>query len=223
MLKKLVVAAALGVFVSSAASAQFSVGARVGTLGIGAEAGFEVNPNFSFIGGWGSTAYHYDGDFDGKTVTLDTPPSIWNLGVQFAPSGGAFHFIAGVLHRPQFDLTGKYTGSTQVGNNTYNGTVSLTGNVKNDREIGPYLGIGFGKMTKRGFGVSFDLGAGMLGEGKVNLTSATCTLSSGSPCPNQSQFQSDVQAEAKKMTDDIGSYVKWHPIASLSFHYGFGQ
>lgn len=101
--------------------------------------------------------------------------------------------------------------------------MNLAGNMKNSSEIGPYGGIGFGRTTKQGFGISLDLGVGYLGEGKISFTSASCTQANGQACPNQSQFQSDVQAEAAKANKEIASYVKWHPIISLGFHYGLAK
>jgi hypothetical protein len=207
----------------SVAFSQLAVGVRGGTLGIGPEAGYGITPKIAVRGGIGTTKYHYDADFSDKRFSIDTPPSIWNVGLELSPFSNAFHFGAGMLHRPQFDLAGSYTGSTQVGNNTYNGTVKIVGNMKNDREIGPYASLGFGRMTKRGLGLSLDLGVAQLGEGKFNFTSATCTASNGSPCPNQAQFQSDVKADADKATKEGAPYLKWHPIISLSLHYGIGN
>lgn len=222
-MKKFLTIAGAMVMVPSVALSQVSIGARIGTMGIGPEIGVAINPQIAVRGGIGTTEYQYEGDFSDKRFTIDTPPNIWNVGLEISPFGNAFHIGAGILHRPQFEIAGTYTGSTQVGNNTYTGTVNLAGNMKNESEIGPYGGFGFGRMTKKGFGVSLDLGVAYLGEGKINLTSATCTSSTGQPCPNQSQFQADVQAEAAKANKDIAAHVKWHPIVSLAFHYGFGK
>jgi hypothetical protein len=224
MRRTLVVAGTLvAIALPAAAGAQFGVGVRGGTLGVGPEVTFGISPQIGLRGGFGITSYHYDGTFSDKQVTVDTPDNIWNVGVDLAPFSGGLHLSAGVMHRPQFDLTGTYTGSTQVGNNTYTGTVNLAGNMKNESEIGPYATLGFGRTNKKGLGFSLDLGTGYMGAGKINLTSSSCTLSNGQPCPNQSQLEADVAAEQKKMNDSIASYVKWHPIVSLSIHYGFGQ
>ncbi len=208
--------------IPSAAICQVSAGVRIGTLGVGPELALGINSRIAIRGGIGVTKYHYDGTVSDKRYSIDTPSSIWNIGVELSPFANAFHLSAGVLHRPQFDLTGTYTGTTRIGNNDYAGTVRLVGNVKNTTEIGPYAGLGFGRMTKKGFGVSFDLGVATLGDGKLSFTQATCTASNGQPCPNQSQFQSDVNTEAAKASNDFGKYLKWHPILSLSLHYGFG-
>ena len=222
MMKKSFVALfVVSLLVPATSHAQVAVGIRAGTLGVGPEVTLGINPNIGFRGGFGITKYHYDGTFADKQYTVDTPDNIWTLGVDLTPFAGGFHVGAGVMHRPQFDLTGTYTGSTQIGNTTYSGTVKLAGNMKNDSEIGPYGLIGFGRTNSSGLGFSLDLGTGYMGAGQINLTSSSCTLSNGSPCPNQSQFQADVAAEQKKMNDSIASYVKWHPIVSLSIHYGF--
>lgn len=213
-------AAALAMALPSAASAQISIAARGGTLGLGGEAAFGIGSKLAIRGGIGSTAYHYDGTFSDKTFTVDLPSSIWNVGVDLYPGLGGFHISAGLLNRKQFDFTGNYTGSAEIGGTTYTGNISLVGNMKNDRETAPYAAIGFGRTTKRGLGFSLDLGAASMGNGNINFTSVTCTTSGGADCTSQIS-QSDIDQEERNVEDDLGYALKVHPIISLSVHFGF--
>lgn len=199
-----------------------SIGARVGTLGIGPEVGVGINPRLALRAGTSVGNYEFNSTFGENEYSVGVP-SIWNVGVELSPFGGSFHLGGGLLHRSRVELSGRYSGQASVGDENFQGTVALEGFLKNEKETGPYGSLGFGRMTKRGFGVSFDLGVAQLGDGKVQFTKATCTGSNGQPCPNQAQFQAAVQREAAKASDDVGTYFKWHPILSLSLHYGFGR
>ncbi|HEX6557839.1 MAG TPA: hypothetical protein VF021_00210 [Longimicrobiales bacterium] len=214
-------AALMAAAIPSVASAQFSIAARAGTLGLGGEAAVAIGSRLAIRGGIGSTALHYDGTFSDKTFTVDLPSSIWNVGVDLYPGLGGFHVSAGLLNRKQFDFTGNYTGSADIGGTTYNGNISLVGNMKNDHETAPYLAIGFGRTTKSGLGVSFDLGAASMGDGRIDFTRVTCTTTSGADCTSQIQ-QSDIDAEERSVEDDLGYALKVHPILSLSLHFGLG-
>lgn len=218
-------AALIAFVLPTAAFAQIGIGARAGTLGIGGEVSFALGSHFAVRGGFGTTKYHYDGDFAGKQFTVDTPPSIWNVGVDLYPGAGGFHVSAGVLNRKKFDFTGHYSGSTQVGNNTYTGDIDLIGNMTNKNETAPYAALGFGRTAKSGLGISLDLGAASMGTGTVTFTSATCKVTSG-PAAGQScatsTFQADVNREAAKVSADAEGFLKIHPIVSLSLHYGLG-
>lgn len=223
MSKKTVIALAVvaACALPTSASAQFGVGVRAGTLGIGGEAAIALGKHLAIRGGIGTTKYHYDGTFNDKSFTVDTPPSIWNVGVDLYPGLGGFHVSAGVLNRKKFDFTGSYTGSTVIGNNTYTGTINLVGDMTNQHETAPYGAIGFGRTAKSGLGISLDLGAAAMGDGAVTFRTATCTLSNGTSCAN-AQFNSDVKAEETKINGDIGGFLKLHPIINLSLHLGLG-
>jgi hypothetical protein len=75
-------------------------------------------------------------------------------------------------------------------------------------------------VAKSGFGFSFDLGAAQMGDATITITKQQCTTNAPGGCP--SSFSSDVQTEKQKVEDDIGGFLKWHPILSLGLHIGFG-
>ena len=223
MLKKTVLALATVVAVAlpTAAFGQVGIAVRAGTLGVGGEAAIGLGKMLQVRGGYGSTMnYTYNGTFSDKSYTVAPPSGIWNVGVDLFPFGGGFHISAGLLNRKQFDLTGDYSGSNEIGGHTYNGQIHLVGAMKNEKETGPYAAIGFGHTSSKGLGIGLDLGMAQLGDGAITFDAnqSTCTAN-GQNC-NDAQFKSDVQAEANKANNDIGTFLKWHPILSLSLHYG---
>lgn len=216
----LVLAAFVAVAIPSAAFGQIGIAARGGTLGVGGEAAIGLGKHLQIRGGLGKMGLEREGTFNDKTYNVTFPDQIWNVGVDLFPGSGGFHVGAGFLNRPRFDFGGSYTGTAEIGNRTYNGNITITGNMTNDKETGPYGLIGFGRTSKSGFGISLDVGAAALGEGQVEITDWTCQ--SGTTNCKSTISQADIDAEEQKIEDDFGTFFKIHPILSLSVHIGFG-
>ena len=204
----------------SAASAQIGIAARAGTLGIGGEAAIGLGRMLQVRGGIGSTKYDLKGTLGDNEYTVSFPDKIWNVGVDVFPFGGGLHLSAGFLNRPEFAIKGSSTKSSTFGNTTYTGTVNAAGTVANKKETNGFVGLGFGRTSKRGLGISLDLGVAFTGDATVDITSASCT----GTCPHQ-PTASEIAAEETKISADINDkqYAKYHPIASLSLHYGIGK
>lgn len=218
MSKKTILALAFAaIALPTSAFAQIGIAARAGTLGIGGEVAIGVGSALQIRGGIGTTKYEYTGKFDDKDWTVNTPPTVWNAGVDLF-IGGGFHISGGVLNRKKFDFAYTQTGSQTVGNTTYNGTVNIVGEMTNEKETAPYAGIGFGRTSKRGFGLTLDLGAALMGDGTLTITQSSCKLSNGSNCPGN--FSSDVEVQRQKVQDDFGGYLKYHPILSVGLKMG---
>lgn len=201
----------------TAAFGQIGIAARGGTLGIGGEVAIGLGSRLQVRGGIGTTKYSYTGTFDNKKWTVDAPSSIWNAGVDLFLAGG-FHLSAGMLNRPKFDFAYNQSGSQTVGNTTYNATVAIVGEMNNEKETAPYVGLGFGRTSKKGFGLTLDLGAAQMGEGKLTITQKSCTTNAPGGCP--ASFNNDVETERQKVQNDIGGFLKWHPIISIGLHIG---
>jgi len=220
MSKKTILAVAIiTMALPTIALAQIGIGARAGTLGVGGEVSFALGSHLAVRGGIGVSKITYDGDFAGKTWHVETPPSIWNVGVDLYPGVGGFHVSVGVLNRKKFDFGYTQTGTQTVGNNTYTGTVDIAGEMTNAHETAPYASLGFGRTTKSGIGISLDLGAASMGDGTITLTKKNCTTTAGA-CP--SSFSADADAEAAKASADLSGFLKVHPIISLGLHFGLG-
>jgi hypothetical protein len=213
-------AALLALALPAAASAQLSVGARAGTLGLGGEVSFGVTRLLAIRGGIGFVPYTYQNEFEQVDYEVSFPERIWNVGVDLYPLGSGLRLSAGLLNRPSFELVATGQQQAEIGGRTYNGDLDIQGSLSNERETAPYATIGFGRATGRGFGFFVDVGAAFVGEGEISL-SGTCTeTSTGQPCP---EFQTRLQQEedeANAELDQFGSFVKVHPILQIGFRIG---
>jgi hypothetical protein len=222
MSKKTILALAVcAIAFPSAARAQIGVGVRAGTLGIGGEVAIALGSHLAIRGGVGATGYHYDGTYDNKNFKVDLPPTIFNIGLDFYPGIGGLHASVGMLNRKKFDFVGAFTQSATIGGQTYQGDITLTGNMTNERETAPYVSVGFGRTTKTGIGFSLDLGAASMGKGTVTFTDYTCQ-SGTTNCKSQIP-QARVDEEAAIVSSDLEGWLKWHPILSASLHFGLGS
>jgi hypothetical protein len=215
-----VLAALMALAVPAVASAQLSVGARAGTLGLGGEVSFSLTRMLAVRGGIGFIPYTYEDDFEGVNYEVNAPERIWNVGVDFYPTGGGLRVSAGLLNRPSIDLDARGQQTATIGGRQYSGDINIQGSLSNESETAPYATIGFGRATGRGIGFFVDLGAAFVGDARVDLT-GTCTESStGQACPN---FDAELQAEEDEFNAEIGefgSYVKVHPILQIGFRIG---
>lgn len=180
---------------SPAALAEFSLGGRLSTNGVGLDLGFQFNPSLAgrlVVNGIGyNYSYEYDDvEYDVK-VSLVSPALL----LDFRPMQGRFRITGGVGYYgsdiklravPEF-------GSYEVGNTTYTAADVgvLRGNVEY-RSVAPYLGVGwdfFGR-EKKGFGLMVDVGLSYIGKPDVTLTSTGIVSAA------------DLQLEAQAIEDD---------------------
>ena len=221
MKKSAVVLAALtALVVPTVASAQLSVGARAGTLGLGGEVSFGLTRLFAVRGGIGFIPYTYENDFEGVNYEVTAPERIWNVGVDVYPFGGGLRLSAGVLNRPSVDLLASGQQTATIGGRQYTGNINIQGSLTNESETAPYASIGFGRATGRGLGFFVDLGAAFLGDGEISLTGTCTETTSGQPCPEFQQRLQQEEDEANAQLDDFGSFVKVHPILQIGFRIG---
>lgn len=234
--KTFIALAALVIALPTAASAQIGIGARAGTLGVGGELALGLGSRLQIRGGIGTVPAEPTFTFSDMEYTVNPPSTIWNVGVDLFPFGGGFHISAGLLNRPRYEIEMNGTGSQEVGGQTYNGQIHLVGFLENEKETAPYVGIGFGKVSSRGIGLFFDLGASPMGEPNIEFTTADCFItgsgpaggqrcpaSNGQPDPNGTAFRASANAEANNAEADVGQFLKWHPIVQIGLKVGFGK
>lgn len=199
------------------ASAQRSVGARAGTLGLGGEVSLAFAKRFAVRGGVGTFPLEYTGIIGDLEYTITAPKRLSNVGVDVYPFGAGFRLGGGVLNRADYELAAAGRQAANIGGRDYDGDINLSGNVSNEGSMAPYAIMGFGRATGRGFGIYLDIGAAFLGDTRINVTGTCTEASTGQPCP---EFNQRLQQEARDMEDEIGSYVKIHPIVQLGLRIG---
>lgn len=206
--KQIIVTAAalLAVGITSIARAEgIAVGGKVSTLGYGAELGYRFNDwigvraginggSYDFDGTDAGVDYRYSMDFDTVPVLLD-----WHV------FGGTFRLTGGLV-RNNNKLSGTASGLLDIGNGTYNTTV--TSNITFDKSS-KYLGLGWGGLpsTKSGFGMALDIGVLLHGSPTASLTAP------GVP-------QADIDREVAALNEDLKDLKYW-PVLTLTIGYTF--
>lgn len=207
----------LSLLPSSLLAQGFSIGARAGTLGFGAEAALGLSENIAVRGGLGSFFYEYDDEYDDVEYTISPPSMTGTLGVDFYPTGGAFRIMAGLMFRDG-DFEAKSgdlaaAESVEIGDNEYTEAGTLHGIVATS-STAPFVGVGFGNHTQGGFGLFIDLGVAFVGDADVSITAA-------GPIASEPGIQQDLSREAQNIEDEAAGYLKYWPIMSVGVKIPF--
>lgn len=188
-----------------------ALGARAGTLGFGAEAALGLSDNLVIRGGLGSFFLEIDGEYDEVEYTVSPPSVTGTLGLDFYPTGGSFRLMAGLMFRGgDFELQSgdiSETGGVELGDNEYDEEGTLKG-VLATNSTAPFVGLGFGRHTRGGFGLFLDLGVAFMGTTEVDL-------SAQGPIAGVPGIQEDLDREARSIEDEAGDYLEYWPVLSI--------
>jgi hypothetical protein len=189
------------------------VGAKVSTLGLGAEVGFEVNDFITVRGLVHNFNYGYDDTLDGIKYDGDLKLSSFGVQGDLKVFPGIYLTAGMYSNKNKIDLSGTPTGNTQIGDLTFTPTQigTLTSHARFKSSV-PYLGLGF----RQGFGpieLNFEAGAYMQGKAKVTLTS-NGTLAS------DPTYKAELEKERARQEDELGDF-KTYPAVSLGLRYKF--
>lgn len=199
------------------AASQLGIAARAGTLGIGGEVAVGLSDGVVARGGMGLTSYTVTTTFDDIRMELDLPENWYNVGIDLYLNG-SFRVGGGLLFKPEDpSMVGRLEGPVDIGGQTFTPAEvgTLTGTIVS-KERAPYVLLGFGKHTDRGFGLSLDVGAAFTGEPTVTLQAE------GGTYPDQAGLNARLDQEARNFEDDMKTYLKIWPILSLGLRLGVG-
>ncbi len=207
--------AVLALSLSGNALADFGVGFKAGTLGLGVEGRYKPLPNIDVR--VGANVYDYE-DTDTRagvnydsTLNLETFYATANLSFPLSP----LRLTAGLFSNGnEVNLTSVDSATFDIGGNTY--TAADVGTLSSTTSFGstsPYVGIGYDFEIFGKVGLNLDLGLLWQGEPEVSL------LADGL-LANDPGFQSAHEAERQQLEDDISDYKAW-PVISLGFVYNF--
>ena len=203
------------------ASGQVGITARVGTLGVGAEAAVDVAGRIAVRGGaglaMGLATFRPTTTFDDISVQLDLPSTWYNLGLDYYLNevfrvGGGLVFVTeeptlrGLIDDP-VDIGGTTLTATEIG--------LLTGEVSTNKQAA-YALVGFGRHSSTGIGLSVDVGAAFLGsDPSISLAAV------GGSYPQDDMIDL-LNVEEREFESDMKTYLKIWPIMSVGLRYGIG-
>lgn len=206
---------------SGAANADFGIGVKAGTLGVGLEGRWSPIPWFDVRGGLNRYDYDDSGvqsgiDYDG-TLEMQNYFLTGNFRFPLSP----FRITAGAYSNGnELQLTSQDTGGADfdIGGVPFTSAdIGALQSVTSFDGTAPYLGVGydfevFGKM-----GLNLDFGVLWQGEPNVSLEA---TGYDSAAAPIQALLGPALEAERLELENEISDYKAW-PVISLAFVYNF--
>jgi len=205
--------AAFALLASGSAAADFGVGVKAGTLGIGLEGRWDPPvPWFDLRVGLNQYDYADNGDYAGinydATLALDNYYLTANLKFPVSP----FRFTVGAFSNGnEMQLQ-----STDTLGGIWGNAVGLE-SVTSFDSTAPYAGFGFDFELFGKAGLNLDFGVLWQGDPAVTLLPTNWDSLSG---PEQALLQPLLDAERSQLEDEMSDLKAW-PVISLAFVYNF--
>lgn len=208
---------AIALLVCGSAAADFGVGLKAGTLGLGVEGRWSPLPWVDVRMGMNTYDYDDDGSQAGinydATLALDTIYATGNFHFPLSP----FRVTAGAFSNDnQFRMISKDTGGADfsIGNNTYTpADVGTLQSVTSFDSVSPYLGVGFDFELFNKVGLNLDLGVLWQGDPSVSLQADGLAA-------DLQPFQDALETERLELESEMSDFKAW-PVVSLAFIYNF--
>lgn len=193
------------------------LGLHASTLGLGVEAAVAVNPRVAIRGTGSVFPFHPAFTVSGEKYEFDLPSPQFTAQVDLFVIGSLRLSGGALISSDDLVATSDVAtlGSVDVGGITYRGSDVgvMTATVVN-RDVSPYLGVGFGRVARRGLGFFVDIGVAFHGE-------PTVTLAASGPLGSDPAFQTALANEAGLFERDIPSAAKYYPVVTLGVAFGF--
>jgi len=191
----------------------FVSGMKLGTLGVGLQTTTKTSDKLDIR--LEANGFSYSTTSTKDDVTYNTKLRLATVGAiaDYHPFNNGFTLSGGVYYNAnELTLDATPANNVKIGNTTYTPAQlgSLNGKVEFN-PISPYLGMGYTNATKYEKGWSFTTEAGVLFQGKPDVTlSATGTAVT----------QADLQKETSNLEDDLSS-LEYYPVLTVGFTYRF--
>lgn len=206
---------------SGAANADFGVGLKAGTLGLGIEGRWSPLPWLDLR--MGANQYDYDAtgsqagiDYD-ATLALDTFFLTGNFRFPLSP----FRVTAGAFSNGnELQMASQDTGGADftIGGQSF--SAADIGSLQSTTSFGdtaPYLGVGYDFEIFGKVGLNLDFGVLWQGDPSVSLYATGLETA---PAQVQALLLPALETERLELEDEISDYKAW-PVIALSFVYNF--
>lgn len=213
--------AALALVACNTASADFGVGLKAGTLGLGLEGRWSPLPWLDVRMGVNSFEYDDNGsqagiDYD-ATFSLDTYYATGNFRFPLSP----FRVTAGVVSNGnEFSMVSQDTSGLDfdIGNGSFSAAdVGTLQSVTSFGSTAPYLGVGYDFEIFGKVGLNLDFG--VLWQGEPSVTLEATGLATAPPAI-QTELAAQLENERLELEDEMSDFKAW-PVVSLGFVYNF--
>ncbi len=211
--------AVLALLASGSAAADFGVGVKAGTLGLGLEGRWDPPvPWFDLRAGINQYDFGDDGSYAGVnydgTLALDSYYLTGNFKIPLSP----FRFTVGAFSNGNEMRLASQDALINIGGSVFDtSTIGTISSVTSFEETAPYAGVGFDFELFGKAGLNLDFGVLWQGDPFVTLEAANWdNLSAG----EQALLAPAIAAERAELEDDMSDLKAW-PVVSLAFVYNF--
>ena len=209
------------------------LGLHGSTLGLGANAEFDLSENFSVRAMFSQLGLDYDETESGNEYTGDLDLQSIGLLADWRPLPGGLRVTGGVfLNNNEVNATARATSTEDnldIGGTDYaNASINM---LLDFEPIAPYLGVGWSSGYGRsglGFAVDAGLlyqraprisGSGIAGDCSFRVSDGGTATVTGT-CDDPDGLMSDLEMEHSDLTDEIEDFI-WYPVLSLGISYRF--
>jgi hypothetical protein len=214
--------AALALMASGTAAADFGVGVKAGTLGLGLEGRWDPPvPWFDIRVGFNQYDYDESSNYAGiaydATFALDSFYLTGNIKFPVSP----FRLTLGaVSNGNELQMLSADTGGLDLDIGGASFPVGAIGALRSTTSFdstAPYAGVGFDFELFGKAGLNLDFGVLWQGEATVELAATNWENLSA---PEQAILGAALDAEQAELQDEMSDYKAW-PVISLAFVYNF--
>ncbi len=200
----------------SFAFAEFSIGAKAGTIGAGLEGIYHFDDQFALRATVGTYTYSDRREISDIEYDYDLGLTAGGVLLDIFPKGKRFYFTGGILlNASVFDADAIVVDTIDVGSTTY--TAADIGQLSGELEfepITPYIGLGWRwRNNQPGLSIGFEAGLIFQGKGEVTITAT-------GPIAEDAQFIRDVEDEVDDIEDRLG-LAKLFPVLEARIAYRF--
>lgn len=195
--------------------AQSGLELKAGTLGLGLEYRYVMDPHFTLRGGINALNYDSDSVVEGILYNYELQLKSVSALVDFFPGEKGFHLTGGALFNGnEIQAAAVIDTALDIGRNSY--TEAELGELSGTTEftlVAPYLGVGWQQDFGQHWGLSIDVGMIFQGQGDIGLQV-------NGPLANDPTLLQDLRLEEDSLEDELGLF-KLYPVAEIGFNYRF--
>ena len=194
----------------------FSVGAGVGTLGLGVEAGYRFNSRIGVRGVYNGFDYDTERELEGADLDVNASLKTGGVMVDIYPFGGNFRVSGGALiNKNKATAAGVYTDEFTFEGQTYTPTeeTRIDGILDWEDDLAPVATVGYHGNLGRHVSIGAEIGALFTGSAQIDAEA------SGDPNV-VAQIQDDLDDSIADIQDELDK-VGVYPIAKIGLNIRF--
>jgi hypothetical protein len=215
------IAVFLGSVQTGSANESLGIGAKIGTMGVGAEISVALVPNTRLRSGYNFLTYSFDSKISDINYDFDTEFSSIPILFDVHPFGGSFFLSGGVfLNNNNVGVVGSVSpGSLDPAYQKYDflaDQITISGDVE-FLPVAPYAGLGWRtNSNESGWGFLAELGVLFQGAPDVTGLRVNAPIDiNGVP-----EVQEFLAEQASEIEDEL-SWFQFYPVAAVMLTYHF--